>query len=79
MLGELIKATYDLSKLGTVYLPGRQDVYPPDVILDVKLSYFQYNIKTENCVRLPLSRLTNLQHHKNVAQNFFEVGLIPEK
>lgn len=75
--GGAIKAAYDSSKLGTDISRADRTSAFQDVILDVKVSYFNI-IKTEKLREVATQAVEQLAAHRNVAQNFFDVGLIPK-
>jgi outer membrane protein TolC len=71
-----IQANYDASRIG--YEISRMDETGAvqDIVQEVKVSYFNI-LKAERLLGVARQSLEQLLAHRNVAQNFFDVGLIP--
>ncbi|MEN6466531.1 MAG: TolC family protein [Syntrophaceae bacterium] len=75
--GGSIVSTYQISKLGEDISRYDKLSTVHDVVLDVKVSY--YNIlKSERIREVARQSVDQLASHAKVARNFYEVGLIPK-
>ena len=71
-----IMANYEASKIGHDISRMDEAATIQDTIQEVKVSYFNI-LKTERLLGVARQSLEQLQAHRHVAQNFFDVGLIP--
>lgn len=71
-----IMANYEASKIGHDISRMDEAAAIQDIIQEVKVSYFNI-LKTERLLVVARQSLEQLQAHRHVAQNFFDVGLIP--
>jgi outer membrane protein len=71
-----IMANYEASKIGHDISRMDEAAAIQDIIQEVKVSYFNI-LKTERLLGVARQSLEQLQAHRYVAQNFFDVGLIP--
>ena len=71
-----IQANYEASRIGHEISRMDETGAVQDIVQEVKVSYF-YILKAERLLGVARQSLEQLQAHRNVAQNFFEVGLIP--
>ena len=71
-----IMANYEASKIGHDISRMDEATAIQDIIQEVKVSYFNI-LKTERILGVARQSLEQLQAHRHVAQNFFDVGLIP--
>jgi len=71
-----IAANYEASKIGHDISRMDEATVIQDIIQEVKVSYFNI-LKAEKLLGVARQSLEQLQAHRNVAQNFFDVGLIP--
>ncbi|MDR0549782.1 MAG: TolC family protein [Deltaproteobacteria bacterium] len=69
-------ANYLLSQLGVSAADIAKTQAREDLLLAVKQAYFSI-LATEKALNVAKSTVVNLQSHLNVAQNFFEVGMVP--
>ncbi|MBA4396568.1 MAG: hypothetical protein C0394_04185 [Syntrophus sp. (in: bacteria)] len=71
-----ILANYEAGKIGHDISRMEEAVAIQDVVQEVKTAYFNI-LKAEKLLGVARQSLEQLQAHRNVAQNFFDVGLIP--
>jgi outer membrane protein len=71
-----ILANYEASKIGHDISRMDEAAAIQDIIQEVKVSYFNI-LKSEKLLGVARQSLEQLQAHRHVAQNFFDVGLIP--
>ncbi len=71
-----IMANYEASKIGHDISRMDEAVAIQDIIQEVKVSFFNI-LKAEKLLGVARQSLEQLQAHRHVAQNFFDVGLIP--
>jgi len=71
-----IMANYEASKIGHDISRMDEAVAVQDIIQEVKVSFFNI-LKAEKLLGVARQSLEQLQAHRHVAQNFFDVGLIP--
>jgi outer membrane protein TolC len=71
-----IRANYEVSRIGYEISRMDESGTVQDIVREVKISFFNI-LKTERLLGVARQSLEQLQAHRNVAQNFFEVGLIP--
>lgn len=71
-----IAANYEASKIGLDISRMDRDATMQDIVQEVKVSYFNI-LKSEKLLGVARQALEQLKAHLNVAQNFFDVGLIP--
>lgn len=69
-------ANYEANRIGHDISRMDESAAIQDVVQEVKVSYFNL-LKAERLLGVARQSLEQLQAHRNVAQNFFEVGLIP--
>jgi outer membrane protein TolC len=71
-----ILANYEAGRIGHDISRMDEAAVIQDIVQDVKVSY--YNIlKAERLLGVARQSLEQLQAHRNVTQNFFDVGMIP--
>jgi outer membrane protein len=75
--GGSIYTNYQISKLGEEIARHDKTATVQDVVLDVKVSYFDI-LKAERLKEVARQSVDQLSSHANVARNFYEVGLIPK-
>ncbi|MFH1079852.1 MAG: TolC family protein [Pseudomonadota bacterium] len=71
-----IAANYEAGKIGFEISQMEKNAVTQDIVQEVKVSYFNI-LKAEKLLGVARQSLEQLQAHRNVAQNFFDVGLIP--
>jgi outer membrane protein TolC len=71
-----IAANYEAGKIGFEISKMEKDAVTQDIVQEVKVAYFNI-LKAEKLLGVARQSLEQLQAHRNVAQNFFDVGLIP--
>ncbi len=71
-----ILANYEASKIGHDISRMEKAATVQDIVQEVKVSYFNI-LKAEKLLGVARQSLEQLQAHRHVAQNFFDVGLIP--
>jgi outer membrane protein TolC len=71
-----IAANYEAGKIGFEISKMEKDAVTQDIVQEVKVAYFNI-LKAEKLLGVASQSLEQLQAHRNVAQNFFDVGLIP--
>jgi outer membrane protein len=71
-----ILANYEASKIGHDISRMDEATAIQDIIQEVKVSFFNI-LKAEKLLGVARQSLEQLQAHRHVAQNFFDVGLIP--
>jgi outer membrane protein len=71
-----IMANYEASKIGHDISRMDEAAAIQDIIQEVKVSFFNI-LKAEKLLGVARQSLEQLQAHRHVAQNFFDVGLIP--
>jgi outer membrane protein len=71
-----IMANYEASKIGHDISRMDEATATQDIIQEVKVSFFNI-LKAEKLLGVARQSLEQLQAHRHVAQNFFDVGLIP--
>ena len=71
-----IMANYEASKIGHDISRMDEAAAVQDIIQEVKVSFFNI-LKAEKLLGVARQSLEQLQAHRHVAQNFFDVGLIP--
>jgi outer membrane protein len=71
-----ILANYEASKIGHDISRMDEATATQDIIQEVKVSFFNI-LKAEKLLGVARQSLEQLQAHRHVAQNFFDVGLIP--
>ncbi|MDR1084408.1 MAG: TolC family protein [Deltaproteobacteria bacterium] len=69
-------ANYLLSQLGVAAAEIAKTQAREDLLLAVKQAYFSI-LATEKALNVAKTSVINLRSHLNVAQNFFEVGMVP--
>jgi outer membrane protein len=74
--GGAIEASYQVSRLGTDIARIDASLTIQNTVLDVKTAYLNV-LKAEKLLTVANQTLEQLQAHRNVAQNFFDVGMIP--
>jgi outer membrane protein len=71
-----IKAAYDINRIGADVSRLEQEAVIQDIIRDVGVSYFSI-LKAERILGVAKQSLEQLEAHRNVAQQFYEAGVIP--
>jgi len=71
-----ILAHYEASRIGHEISRMDEAAAIQDLVQEVKVSYFNI-LKAERLLGVARQSLEQLQAHRHVAQNFFDVGLIP--
>jgi outer membrane protein len=71
-----IAANYEAGKIGFEISKMEKDAVTQDIVQEVRVAYFNI-LKAEKLLGVASQSLEQLQAHRNVAQNFFDVGLIP--
>ena len=71
-----IAANYEAGKIGFEISQMEKDAITQDIVQEVKVAYFNI-LKVEKLLGVARQSLEQLHAHLNVAQNFFDVGLIP--
>ncbi len=71
------RANYLLSQLGVTAADIQKTQAREDLILSVKQAYYSI-LATEKALDVAKTSVVNLQSHLNVAQNFFDVGMVPK-
>ena len=75
--GGAIYANYEASKKGEAIARVEESLASQDLVQEVKVSYFNI-LKTQKILDVARQSVEQLKSHRNDAQNFFEVGLIPK-
>ena len=70
-------AGYILARLGVAAADIRRVQAREDLILDVKRTYFDI-LTSEKALEVAQTSVVNLRSHLNVAQNFYDVGMVPK-
>lgn len=71
-----IVANYQASRLGADIAAADETAVVQNTILDVKVAYFTI-LKTEKFLDVAKQSIEQLEAHRNMAQDFFNVGVIP--
>jgi outer membrane protein len=71
-----ILANYQAGKAGSEIARFDETVTTLDLVQDVKIAYFNI-LKAERLLDVALQSVEQLKAHRDIAQNFFDVGLIP--
>jgi outer membrane protein len=71
-----ILANYEANRIGHDISRMDEAVVIQDIVQEVKVSYFNI-LKAERLLGVARQSLEQLQAHRHVAQNFFDVGMIP--
>jgi outer membrane protein TolC len=71
-----ILANYEASRIGHEISRMDEAAAVQDLVQEVKIAYFNI-LKAERLLGVAHQSLEQLQAHRHVAQNFFDVGLIP--
>ncbi len=74
--GGAILANYEASRLGADIARIEESLSVQDTVLEVKAAYLNA-LKAEKLLTVANQTHEQLKAHRNVAQNFFEVGVIP--
>lgn len=74
--GGAIQANYRASRLGADIARVEESLSVQNTVLEVKTAYLNV-LKTEKLLAVARQTLDQLKAHLNVAQNFFDVGMIP--
>lgn len=74
--GGAIQANYQFSRLGADIARIDESLTIQNTVLEVKTSYLNV-LKSEKLLTVANQTVEQLQSHKNVAQNFFDEGMIP--
>jgi len=72
-----IKANYDISRIGEDVSRMDQAATIQDIVRDVGVTYFNI-LKTERMLGVAKQSLEQLEAHRNVAQQFYNAGVIPK-
>lgn len=75
--GGKISGNYRISKLGVEISRMSEIATKQDVVLEVKEGYFGI-LKAERILTVAMQSVEQLKAHREIAQNFFEVGIIPK-
>ncbi|MDD5711188.1 MAG: TolC family protein [Smithellaceae bacterium] len=74
--GGALTASYRISELGANAARMDQQTVTSDTVQDVTVSYFNI-LKAQKILGVARQSVEQLQAHRDVAQDFFDVGLIP--
>ncbi len=74
--GFALSSAYELAKLGIDLSDMDLELEKLDIALKAKQAYFNV-LKADKAVEVARSAVESLQSHLNVAQNFYDVGMIP--
>jgi len=74
--GGRIKANYDIQRLGVDASKQEERGTIQDIVLDVKRSYFAI-LKAKRLVGVAKQSVEQLTAQKDLAKNFYEVGIVP--
>jgi outer membrane protein TolC len=74
--GFALTSAYELSRLGIDLSNMELDIEKLDIALNAKEAYFNI-LKADKAVLVAQSAVESLQEHLKVAQNFYDVGMIP--
>jgi outer membrane protein len=74
--GGAIQANYRASRLGADIARVEESLSVQNTVLEVKTAYLNV-LKMEKLLAVAHQTLDQLKAHLNVAQNFFDVGMIP--
>ena len=74
--GGRVKATYDIQRLGVDASRQEELGTIQDIVLDVKRSYFTI-LKAKRLVGVAKQSVEQLTAQKDLAKNFYEVGIVP--
>jgi outer membrane protein TolC len=72
-----ILANYEASKLGEEIAAWEEQAKIQDVIRDVKVAYYNV-LKAQKLEEVARQSVAMLQAHRDVAENYFKVGMIPK-
>ncbi len=75
--GGKISGNYRMSKLGVEISRMGESRAKQDVVLEVKEAYFGI-LKAERILTVARQAVEQLKAHRDIAQNFFDVGIIPK-
>ncbi len=70
-------ANYRINKLGVAIARDDELAAEQDVVLEVKVSYFRI-LQTQRILEVAKQSLEQLQAHRDTAQSFYDVGLVPK-
>ena len=70
-------SNYLLSQLGVAAADIQKSQAREDLLLSVKQAYYSI-LATQKALDVAKTSVVNLQSHLNVAQNFYEVGMVPK-
>ncbi len=72
-----IKANYEINRIGAEASRMDQSSTIQDVVRDVSVTYFNI-LKAERILEVARQSLEQLKAHRDVAQNFYDAGVIPK-
>ncbi|MBN1614796.1 MAG: TolC family protein [Deltaproteobacteria bacterium] len=75
--GGAIVANYQLNKLGAVIARWDEKTVVQDIVQEVRVSYFHI-LKAGRILDVARQSLEQLKAHRDLAQNFYDVGMIPK-
>jgi outer membrane protein len=75
--GGAIYANYEASKKGEDIARVEESLASQDIVQEVKVAYFNI-LKAQKIKEVARQALEQLKSHRNDAQNFYDVGLIPK-
>jgi len=75
--GGAISANYEASKKGEAIAQVEESLASQDLVQEVKVAYFNI-LKAQKIQDVAQQAVEQLKSHRNDAQNFYEVGLIPK-
>ena len=75
--GGTIVNSYKISRIGVDIAREEEKVTVQDVVLDVTAAYFGI-LKAERILEVARQSVEQLQAHRDIAESFFEVGIIPK-
>ena len=70
-------ANYQASSIGEDVAQIEEDAKKQDVVQEVKIAYYDI-LRAQKILETALQSVEMLEAHRNVAQNYFEVGMIPK-
>ncbi len=75
--GGKILRNYEISELGVERARAEEEATIQDVVQEVKASYFNI-LKAERSNAVARQSVSQLENHRDTAQSFYEVGIIPK-
>lgn len=75
--GGTIVNSYEISRIGVDVARKEEETTVQDVVLDATAAYFGI-LKAERILAVAQQSVEQLQAHRDIAESFFEVGIIPK-